>query len=464
MNHIAIVREGDNDNISLDNYQFFLRDVKPNFVKWSKKNCTIVFVGMYTIRRNNDSITIYSLPKYFPKEKCNKDNLDEIQNHIKKICRVIEKLRLEGKTFDDEEYLFNPYELRLSKEIVNRVELAEYIIEDYLQNGLYIKQLTETIRGSIGRTNWAKTVAKINPMIQRDTPLYLELMNRHPIIDESDFISIIHANIINQCLEFMGNLISNGIEYVETEALGDDISEFASIISAQSTYVFKEREINLFKSLEAWCSLTKYYENYAGVTCFHKVWEWVNDSVWGNIDHPNSSNPIYHIENNEYFGKGESIPDTIRIEQIPNKKIFETFIFDSKYYTINYINPDNHQIDGFPANSDIVKQMAYLKLIKSQYKSENYYNSFLLPESSEKCKKNEQEWFVIPEKEWFKTIGFVKPGSFNFPNIELKNSSNNEDKIGIILVNPDKLYDRYLNEYHAKYNELLNTITYLSMA
>lgn len=467
MKYIAIVREGDNDEISLEGLKepVYLRYENPNFVRWRKNTCTIVFVGTYTIRRKNDYIVIYSMPKYYPKENCNKNNLNEIKNHIKKICCVVEKLRAEGKSFDDEEYLFNPYEQGVTKQAVNRVELAEYIIEDYIQYGLYVKDLTETVKGGRGRTSWAKTVRKVSPIIQNNSPIYLELMNKRHIIDENDLLSVIHANVVNQCLEFMGTLILDGIQYIETESLGGDLSPFATTINTYSTYIFKEREINLFKALEAWCSLTQYYEKYAGVTCFDRVWEWTNDAVWGNIDHPESSHPSYHIGKYQYFGKGEAIPDTIRIEESDREESCDIYIFDSKYYTINYTSSKwgNYQIDGFPANSDIVKQVAYLKLISSQYKLRNCYNAFLLPEATENCDENEKELFSVSDKEWFKTIGFVKPGSFNLQIPSADNNSGNEEKVGIIIVNPDKLYDRYLSGYHTKHEELCSTCEYLSI-
>lgn len=487
MNYTVIVREGDPDSklskilksegyaddklVNDDLLSQHLEDINSDFVKRKK----IVFVGMYTDRskEDNSTVTIYSLPKYYSKDTYSKDNiqhnLSEIQGHIKKICMVIEKLRSEGKEFDDEEYLFDPYEQNSSKEEVNRFELAEFIIEDYLQYGLYAKDLTEIRRNGPGRTSWGKTVAKIQPLIQNGSPIYLDLMNRHHITDENDIISVIHANVINQCLDFCGPLISGGIDYIETEFLGDDLSSYSSVINAQSTYVFTERKINLFKALEAWCKSTRYYKNYAGVTCFDRVWEYVNDSVWGNVNHPESGNPVYHIGDKDYNGAGEAIPDTIRIESN------EVYIYDSKYYVVKKIIENEGQIDGYPSNSDIVKQVAYLKLLKSQYGDDNYnyYNSFLLPESTELPKptdlpeskvdnKNEKEEenlnSAISDK-WFITIGYAKPGDFNLELTE-KGTDDSDMRVGLIIENPDKLYDKYLSNQKAQSGDLSETENY----
>lgn len=462
MNHLVIIREGDEDRIPLNKGgSIRLGDIERNFVKWGKNKRTIVFVGMYTIKYHNECITIYSMPKYFPKDRCTLDHLVEVQSHIRKICEVVEKLRSEGKNFDDEEFLFDPYEQNVSKKSVNRFELAEYIIEDYLQYGLYVKDFTETRRGGIGKTNWGRTVAKIQPILQDTSPVYLDLMNRHHMIDENDLISVIHANVVNQCLDFLGPLISNGMEYIDTEPLGEDLSTYSSTINARSTYVFKEREINLFKALEAWCACTRYYKNYAGVTCFDRVWEWVNDSVWGNIKHPESESPIYHIAGWDYAGSGEAIPDTIRIEEYEGEK--EVFIYDSKYYTINNIyNKDGQNIiNGFPANSDIVKQVAYLKLIKSQYKAKCFFNLFLFPESYERCRKEDKEAFQIPPEKWFTIVGYVKPGAFNLKLDPPDEENDEEEKVGLIFINPEKLYERFLKDSRVEYAELSETKSYL---
>ena len=475
MNDLAIIRDGDDDdnNRTLKGDIITLRDHRPDFVKWEKSKCTIVFVGMYTIKQNNNEyITIYSLPKYYPvpEDKYTSEHISKVQHHIKKICEVVEKLKKEKlkeekrkkkNIFDDEEFLFDPYayDQNVKTDPVNRFELAEYIIEDYLQNGLYVKDFTETRKGGFGRVGWGRTVAKIQPVIQDDGPVYLDLMNRHHMIDENDLISVIHANVLNQCLDFIGPLISDGIEYIDTEPLGEDLSHYSSTINARSTYVFKEREINLFKALEAWCDCTRFYKNYAGVTCFDRVWEWVNDSVWGNTEHPESERPTYHIAQKNYSGGGEAIPDTIRIEDNEGEK--EVFIFDSKYYTIKSIDSKNSQIYGFPANSDIVKQVAYLKLIKSQYSAKYFYNLFLLPESYDNCEGEEKGAFRIPSGKWFTTIGFVKPGAFNLDLNRRDEENDDEERVGIIFINPEKLYERYLKGSEAEYSDLSETKSYL---
>ena len=159
-------------------------------------------------------------------------------------------------------------------------------------------------------------------------------------------------------------------------------------------------------------------------------------------------------------GKGDAIPDTIRIEKDIEDKC-TTYIFDSKYYTIDKTYPqkgkEEKKIVGFPSNSDIVKQVAYLKLIKSQYGEGDYFNSFLLPEYHERCSSDEKELLIVPESDWFRRIGYVLPGKFSLPISPKTKQDGEEEKVGLVFVDPDKLYDRYLKGYHASDEELKRT-------
>lgn len=128
------------------------------------------------------------------------------------------------------------------------------------------------------------------------------------------------------------------------------------------------------------------------------------------------------------------------------------------------------QIYGYPSNSDIVKQVAYLKLLKSQYGdyNYNYYNSFLLPESTELPKPadlpesnvdNKNEKGEENSDKCFRTIGYAKPGDFNLELTE-KGTDDSDMRVGLIIENPDKLYDKYLSNQEATTDDLSETESY----
>ncbi len=484
MNTFGVTREGNNDEILLkDGRIISLGNIRPEFVRWSNGKYKIVFVGMYTYTLNNDNITIYSLPKYYPMEQCNIENIDNIKSVIVQICKVVEKLRTDNnKKFEDEDYLFNPYEIHNEAKKVNRMELAEFIIDDYLQNGLYVKDMTLIRKNGLGRTSWSKTVSHISPVFQGSDVIYLDNMNKEHIIDEDDIISVIHANVVNQCLEFAGALWNGCINTIDLkENLGHDLSQYTDIINSRSTYVFRERDINLLKALSAWCAQTRYYENYAGVTCFDRVWEWVNNYVWGNLNDIKSGTPTYHISkcdgrSVDFDGTGEAIPDTIRIEKDGVTTL--VYVLDSKYYTVKYIDTLKGNLYGYPANSDIVKQIEYLELLKAMCENNKnsaadnrkfiFKNAFLLPESpvecDEKVSENKEcikEAFHIADDVLFKRIGSVEQGTFDsiIDKIMGKQDHNEEiikngREVELILINPERLYEKYLNNSSVTAQEL----------
>lgn len=475
MSKIAIFRERDDDKAK-NNAGIYLGDINAGFIKKNK----VAYVGTYTYKTEKGDLNVYCLPKYFPIDKCNEQNIAEIRKHLALVCKVIEQLRAEGKSFENDEYRFDPYEIEEVKSKVDRFTLAEYIIDDYLQYGLYTKDLTEIRKNGVGKTSWGKTVSRIQPVIQDGAPVYLDLMNRHHFYDENDLISIIHANVLNQCIEFVGDLISDGVEVVNTEDLGDDLSEYSSLINSRSVFVFKEREINLFKALEAWCASTRYYKAYSGTTAFDRVWEWVNDAVFGNVGSEKESDPpIYSVDDYDYAFHSETSkakPDTIYVD-VEKPRLA---VFDSKYYVPKFIKNENgNKVYQYPANVDIAKQVAYLKQIKSIIDDDKkisdrskdnddrgqfrYSNAFLFPYSS-------SAYDVALEDGidgWCVRIGHVKGSVFRCLDeeirrrmeIEADNDSEDDssddkdnsdkkvdyDKIDVYVVDPEKLYKRYLS-------------------
>lgn len=147
MEKIIIIREGDYDPFSFDERKIHLHMIKPEFFKWTGSKFENVFVGVCSIIIDEQKVVLYSLPKYYPKSRCKREHLDDIKEVLKKICRVAEKLKQEhpkSKIFSDTDSFFEPYKLKDKVQNVNRVELAEYLIEDYVQNGLYVKDVLVT--------------------------------------------------------------------------------------------------------------------------------------------------------------------------------------------------------------------------------------------------------------------------------------------------------------------------------
>ena len=96
--------------------------------------------------------------------------------------------------------------------------------------------------------------------------------------------------------------------------------------------------------------------------------------------------------------------------------------------------------------------------------ADSFFNSFILPEAYKNYQSNNEELFQVLNDDWFRVIGYVKPGRFHFA-LEKKEEDNNlqhdEEKVGIIMVKPEKLYDKYLANKKVNYEELVRTEDYL---
>ena len=97
MKKTIIIREGKFDPFKFNDEKIYLHTIKPEFFKWNGQKFENVFVGVCSLKIGNCDAILYSLPKYFPEEKCEEIYLDEIKKVLKTICRVAEKLKKDKK-------------------------------------------------------------------------------------------------------------------------------------------------------------------------------------------------------------------------------------------------------------------------------------------------------------------------------------------------------------------------------
>lgn len=425
----------------------------------------VAFVGIYTSSIESGRAIIYSCPKYFDFDlemPYTDDVLNNVKEHMNLICQAIEQLRKEGKNFQESEYQFSAYDNYNEKKNVNIYELADFILNDYVKNDLfYHRNKQQKINGK-GRTNWPRTVSKLQPIIDKDQVIYTNVINHFSTKDYSHLLTKLHRYIVNKCAEFLQPLGKyEDIELPECECeLDDNLGIYYDYILTQLSYVYTNRDIVLLKALASWCNTSNFYKAFSGVTCFDKVWEYVTKEVWGNIDKTRSSKPSFYIqskagEEQVYEGSGEEIPDIIRV--VKNGSQICIAIFDAKYYypwkIYKYKKNAKGCIWGVPANSDIAKQIAYFNNFKKIYGEKLLYaNVFLMPEfSNEICScLNIENMF---SHELFKFRGYVESGiNYSVQDALIINGYNmddmkkSDDIVVIFTVNPETLYKQYLSE------------------
>ena len=245
-----------------------LDDFKSYFCKGNK----LAFVGKFVSKEGK--IVVYSCPKYIDKGTFEKaQNGDEtarktIISHIELILNVLRKMERKKDNVNSEN-IFSAWNSETNENVVEKI--AEYIMEDYLNHGLYYENRRITGRQPKGRISWNRTVQKITPYIDGDDILYMKLIRKYKINDYSQLITRIHASAVCYAYELIKHFGKfKNISLPETVLVKEeDLPQCVGLIRQYMRSSFSNRDIFLFRALEAWCKSTRYYERLIfGTTSF----------------------------------------------------------------------------------------------------------------------------------------------------------------------------------------------------
>lgn len=428
----------------------------------------IKMVGSYMFA---DGSVWYSFPKFYPVDTDRPTSKD--LDLLDMIIKAIEKLRANGKNLFEGDRIFAPEARLNSKQKVNIIELSKYIVNDYMQHGIYTRKEMYYTKQGVGKNTWNKTIKKECPIIDVDI-IYHKIWKKHVEADTRNIISQIHTIVVREAIRLYEKMHSREkIKSPEKTDIslcdGQNLKDFIPLLNAEMLHVYSDREQAVIKSMIAWCDLTYNYK-FAGCTnCFQNVWEWVNDEVFGNQKKKESDLPEYYILDDKegkkkFFGKGQAKPDTIFFGRNSSTGCLQLHIYDSKYYVPQFSNT-KEEVYGFPPNSDIIKQVAYLRRIRSSMKpyvteEVETKNIFLVPELTE------EELSNIGRTKGkgdflFEEIGYVNPANFDLVaktlvnsinvdiNIEIEYTAKENERVYIYMVYCSHLFEAYLknNKY-----------------
>jgi hypothetical protein len=407
----------------IDNYQTaekFIDDAQKKglLVLADNKNSIYKFkmVGLSII---NDFL-IYILPKHLNEDygKCN---------------FIIKLLRNYGsrEKLDTEESEFLGHE---GENRTNILGVIDYILRDYIENGLYINKEISLDTNNLSEIDWNKTLEYNQVMFNRDKqPLYTGLISYKSSLNLNSIITNIHKYIINKCWKKLNildlkDIFEYNIEEFDIVDLGYDDEIIIDLLSKELDIQFEDRKVELLKAMINFIINIVDAEDdneiiTFGTKYFEKIWERVNSYVLRNQYHlyesyipkPNWKS-IYSEKDNR---KSKFIPDTI----VENDELKILFILDSKYYNIKF---DKHGklIGKPPGVEDIVKQLAYESTFKEKIPNDyNIFNGFLFPTYKETSITGKVE---LP---LFGTSGHVN----------------------IIHINSDEVFEMYIN--NIKYDD-----------
>ena len=376
-------------------------------VPGSNNGFTFDFVGVaYT---KNCILKCY--PKYIDDE-CSQEEFDlKYKQHFKLIVKAIKKYN------EEKRQRVKFYNGEIKSENFNRLSVMLYILNDYLENGIYTNQKTIIETNGEGEIDWDKTINETFALIKNNQPYYFDLQTINTVNNDEDFIKLVHECIVSDCSRELLNtdvldmfdLNGEEITSMTLNDLGDkEYIKYKLENELKSQYVTKKQ--NLLKTLYAYVDASQNGFNdsefsFYGVHKFAPVWEKACSEIFEDI----KDIPLKKLESHGYLGfdnfrisdetkkkslmqlieqakwyfneklvaKSDSLkPDTISIK---NKTFY---LMDAKYYLVT--ENDKGDISGQPGIESIVKQFAYHKAYYDLLQYSNLTkvsNSFLIPKS-----------------------------------------------------------------------------------
>lgn len=424
-----------------------------------KKNGKVIysfdFVGIIMYK----NCIIKCIPKYYNNLYYMKENDEDRDKILKKIIDVIRKY---GIMQDD---ITGFSEADADKEL-NYLSVICYILDDYIQYGLYYNDKSVYELNGNGEIDWDRTINDTQEYIVNGKPVYFNLVTSEIVNNEDDYIRKVHKHVITQCSLMLKEhgildiLSYPFIEFDDAEELYDDTDFIIDRITKELNTEFNSRKQELLRMLKLYFIHKQNYgqdnyEGFAGTMDFNIVWEKICSAVLNN-QLENRLGNIEGIENeyNKSYDLNKRLKDIIPypfwkkdgchkgvkastveldlISIIKEKGSRYFIIWDAKYYDIKFTEKE---IDNNPGVQDIIKQYVYNFVYKSfieEQKFDRSYNILLFPSEEDKMSVEGKAEFEILQKE-----------------LKL-------DDILVMKMPAERIFDLYLNNKIIDFSSIIN--------
>lgn len=420
------------------------------------------FVGTFSVSEGKNEYCFYCFPKYMA-------DTDVDISEMPLIIKAIELAQLTPAI--PENAAFDPFVLNSQKSHMLRSELAEWLVNDYLCNGIINLKTKQTSLRDRGRTNWGKTISKFLPITDGRNFIYPKQLHSYYDTNEELLLSKIHCCVIAEAASFLKNSGDESINIPEHDvSLLRTLKQYVGFIQKTLNNLYEDRQIHAARAIMAWCSkYSEFYNKPIGTVSFELVWERCLRYVFDNVSEDRIKGdftfdkPEYHLidnngKDNTYTLNSNGIPDIIYINKAKNNFM----LLDAKYYLGRI---QDGKIVEMPMYKDISKQMYYFDMLCSYgLGAENSINAFVFPKHKI-C--DGIEWTNNDLDKGYKFIGYVKYADeqSNLLNQKfgLNKQSGTKDSILLIQIDPNSLFKlavsnknqdiKYINDFC----EYLNT-------
>ena len=311
-----------------------------------------------------------------------------------------------------------------------------WIINDYLNNGLYSDKEKIYVRGKNGKINWKRTL-NTKFYVSNNSAIYLD-----PYVEkntlEDNIITDIHAYCISVSIDYIGWIFGN-IPRPNSNIRVDKLDYYISVLNKELLHSFDDKKkallMNMKKVLEMCGGEYKSKLKDIGTNSYEFIWEYMVNSVYGNLD------PKMYFPNSNYNLIG--FEDEIESSSLRPDTVLEVgedlYILDSKYYKYGITrNPSD-----LPSTDSIQKQITYGDHAKNSIKKHTQiFNAFIIPYN-----KSNNKFDLEKNIEY---VGFAKSS--------WRNSNELYDHISVILIDTKFLIDCYNRLVDNETSKLLSSI------
>ncbi len=403
--------------------------------------------------------------------KCSPKYIEEEEpiREMKQILKVLRRYHARRQTV-------SIYEPGGREEVYNRLAVMLYLVEDYLEHGVYTNWHPVTEVNGGGEVLWDPTINETVALMVGGRPFYPELLTEGSNSDENDYFRRLHKCIVTECSQALED--AGLTELLELEQLYETDEQLKEL--GDETYIlyrirrelgvqFDDRRSMILGLMDMYIAHRHMPETGSGLYLFgtnhfEQVWEAVCAQTLGNclkkplgmlLEREHGSynkeqtlldlieRPLWRYKHTGSVtrGKGRLVPDLITIYHQEGERCFA--ILDAKYYRIRL---ERGRVSGQPGIGDITKQYLYQLAYEDFIQDMGYdrvQNAFLFPGCGEEAEYLGQVELAMLASAGRKGLSHI--AAVRLPAVRLYDAylaGREEDPAGMLACVPDGVLER----------------------
>lgn len=256
-----------------------------------------------------------------------------------------------------------------------------WLINDYLENGLYYNREKKISRSNSGKIEWKRTLQQV-PIYSDGNIIYDQLITSK-MTPANDMITHIYKLCLRQSIDKIGWLFNYNF-HIQIDQIVS-IKEMIMRVRKELNETFDDIKrirfnhmLNILTTTEGDNMLSSHYSY--GITNYYYVFETMVDMLFDGItvDEKKKYDPngYWQLNGQNRFLASRLRPDTIL------KRNDKTYILDAKMYQYGA----THDRSKLPETQSLQKQITYGDFVSNNLRDKNIRNAFILPYN--KCLKS----------------------------------------------------------------------------